>query len=139
MHAALEAESNLCPGEGNDSTGRMNSRLHLRQDEERRAGVMIPITKSFASGPATCSKHPYGAHALDAGSTPASGSLFQIGGRMRSWQRDLAIADAKMRAEYFRRLIEVAQIPAALARIHTNKATIETMKLYLEADNAKSE
>jgi hypothetical protein len=56
-----------------------------------------------------------------------------------SWQRDLAIADAKMRAEYFRRLIEVAQIPAALARIHTNNATIETMKLYLEADNAKSE
>ena len=58
---------------------------------------------------------------------------------MRSWQRDLAIADAKMRAEYFRRLIEVAQIPASLARIHTNTTTIEDMKLYLEADNAKSE
>jgi hypothetical protein len=50
---------------------------------------------------------------------------------MRSWQRDLEIADAKMRAEYYRRLIEVAKISAALARIHTERATIEQMKVYL--------
>jgi hypothetical protein len=37
------------------------------------------------------------------------------------------------------RLIEVARIPASLARVHTNNATIEDMKIYLEDDNAKSE
>jgi hypothetical protein len=51
---------------------------------------------------------------------------------MRSWQRNLQIAEAQMRAEYYRRLIEVAKIPAALARIHTERATIEDMKVYLE-------
>jgi hypothetical protein len=51
---------------------------------------------------------------------------------MRKWQRDLAIADAFMRAEYYRRLIEVAKIPASLARIHTEAATIEQMKIYLQ-------
>lgn len=50
---------------------------------------------------------------------------------MRSWQRVLAIAETKMRAEYYRRLIEVAQIPASLARIHTEQATIDDMKIYL--------
>ena len=52
---------------------------------------------------------------------------------MRSWQRDLQVADAKMRAEYYRKLIEVAQISALLARTHTEHATIEEMKIYLEA------
>jgi hypothetical protein len=50
---------------------------------------------------------------------------------MRSWQRDLAIADAKMRAEYYRRLIEVAKVSAKIAREHTERATIEDMKIYL--------
>jgi hypothetical protein len=50
---------------------------------------------------------------------------------MRSWQRDLAIADAKMRAEYYRRLIEVAKLSPALADYHTREATIEDMKTYL--------
>ena len=50
---------------------------------------------------------------------------------MRSWQRDLAIAESKMRAEYFRRLIEVAEIPASFAKYHTEQATIEDMKIYL--------
>ena len=50
---------------------------------------------------------------------------------MRSWQRSLAIADAQMRAAYYRRLIEVAKINPDLARIHTEQATIEDMKVYL--------
>ena len=52
---------------------------------------------------------------------------------MRSWQRELAIADAKMRAEYYRALLEVSKISASLARIHTQNATIEDMKVYLES------
>ena len=48
-----------------------------------------------------------------------------------TWQRQLAIADAQMRAAYYRRLIEVAKITPALARIHTENATIEDMKVYL--------
>ena len=48
-----------------------------------------------------------------------------------TWQRNLAIADAQMRAAYYRRLIEVAKITPALARIHTENATIEDMKVYL--------
>jgi len=50
---------------------------------------------------------------------------------MRNWQRQLAIADAQMRAEYYRALIERALLPASLARIHTERATIEDMKVYL--------
>ena len=50
---------------------------------------------------------------------------------MGTWERDLAIADTKMRAEYFRRLIEVARISVSLACIHTEQATIEDMKVYL--------
>ena len=56
---------------------------------------------------------------------------------MRSWQRDLAVAEAKMRAAYYRRLIEVAQIPASLARTHTENATIEAMKIYLGEGHEK--
>lgn len=52
---------------------------------------------------------------------------------MRSWQRDLAIADAQMRAEYYRRLIEVARISPALARTHTERATVDEMKVYLNS------
>jgi hypothetical protein len=51
---------------------------------------------------------------------------------MRTWQRNLAIADAQMRAEYYRALIERALLPASLARIHTQNASIEDMKIYLE-------
>jgi hypothetical protein len=55
---------------------------------------------------------------------------------MRTWQRNLAIADAQMRAEYYRRLLEVAKITPALARIHTDNATIEEMKVYLSCDKS---
>lgn len=48
-----------------------------------------------------------------------------------SWQENLAIADAQMRAAYYRRLIEVAKISPALARIHTENASIEDMQVYL--------
>ena len=51
-----------------------------------------------------------------------------------SWQENLAIADAQMRAAYYRRLIEVAKINPALARIHTENASIEDMKNYLSFD-----
>jgi len=50
---------------------------------------------------------------------------------MRDWQRSLAIADTQMRATYFRALIERALLPASLARIHTENANIEDMKIYL--------
>lgn len=50
---------------------------------------------------------------------------------MRTWQRDLAIADAKMRAEYYRALLEVAHVSPAVAREHTQQATIEDMNTYL--------
>ncbi len=53
---------------------------------------------------------------------------------MRSWQKNLAIADAQMRAAYYRRLIEVAKLNPALARIHTENASIEDMKNYLSFD-----
>ena len=52
---------------------------------------------------------------------------------MRSWQRNLAIADAQMRAAYYRKLIEVAQISAALARDYTERATVEAMSTYLRS------
>ena len=48
-----------------------------------------------------------------------------------SWRRNLSVVDAQMRAGYYRRLIEVAAIPASLARYHTENATIEDMSLYL--------
>ena len=51
---------------------------------------------------------------------------------MRDWQRSLAIADAQMRAEYYRALIERALLPSSLARLHANSASIEDMKGYLE-------
>ena len=51
---------------------------------------------------------------------------------MRSWQRALQIVDAQMRAQYYRRLIEVAKISATLARFHTEHATIEDMNVYLK-------
>jgi len=51
-----------------------------------------------------------------------------------TWQRNLAIVDAQMRAAYYRKLIEVAKITPALARIHTENATIEDMKVYLSFD-----
>jgi hypothetical protein len=54
---------------------------------------------------------------------------------MRSWQRELAIADAQMRAEYYRALIERALLPPRLARIHTEQASIEDMKVYLEFED----
>jgi len=50
---------------------------------------------------------------------------------MRSWQRALAIADAQLRAEYYRKLIEVAQVPVSAAREYTERATIEDMTKYL--------
>jgi hypothetical protein len=50
---------------------------------------------------------------------------------MRSWQRDLAIADAKMRAEYYRILIEVNKLPAYIARYHAELASIETMQVHI--------
>ena len=55
-----------------------------------------------------------------------------------SWQRHLAIAEAQMRAQYYRRLIEVAQISTELASEHTDNATIEEMKLYLEYEGRKA-
>jgi hypothetical protein len=55
---------------------------------------------------------------------------------MRTWQRNLAIVDAQLRAEYYSLLIEVAKITPALARIHTEKATIEEMKVYLSHDKS---
>ena len=50
---------------------------------------------------------------------------------MRSWQRDLAIADAKMRAEYYRILIEVNKLPAYVARSYTNDAVIGDMQAHI--------
>jgi len=50
---------------------------------------------------------------------------------MRSWQRDLQVAEAQMRARYYDRLIQVAQISRTLARIHAETSSVETMKVYL--------
>ena len=57
---------------------------------------------------------------------------------MRNWQRNLAVADAQMRAAYYRRLIEVAEIGPALARIHTANASIEEMKIYLSNNSVET-
>ena len=57
---------------------------------------------------------------------------------MRSWQRHLAIAETQMRAEYYCALIERAQLPASLARIHTEQVSIEDMKVYLNFEDRPS-
>ena len=54
-----------------------------------------------------------------------------------SWHHHLAIAETQMRAEYYRALIERAKLPASLARIHTEQATIEDMKVYLNFQEKK--
>ena len=43
-----------------------------------------------------------------------------------------------MRAAYYRRLIEVAEIGPALARIHTANASIEEMKIYLSNNSVET-
>jgi hypothetical protein len=54
------------------------------------------------------------------------------------WYGTLRILDTQMRALYYRRLIEVARISPALARIHTGRATIEQMKIYLSGERHES-
>jgi hypothetical protein len=44
--------------------------------------------------------------------------------------------DARLRREYYTRLIRVAKIPESLAREHTLRATIEVMRIYLSKGQA---
>ena len=50
---------------------------------------------------------------------------------MRTWQREIAVTEAQMRARYYERLKQVAKIAGTLARTYAETASIETMKIYL--------
>ena len=57
---------------------------------------------------------------------------------MRQWQRDLAVADAQLRARYFERLIDVAKVSHSFALECTQRATVEQMEVYLSTSGEKS-
>ena len=50
---------------------------------------------------------------------------------MRTWQREIAVTESQLRARYYDRLIQVAQISRTLARIHAETTSTEKMKIYL--------
>jgi hypothetical protein len=50
---------------------------------------------------------------------------------MRSWQRDLQMAEVLLRGRYYGALMSQAHLSESLARYHAEHATVETMKIYL--------